>query len=72
MGGGLESRCVGHVYGADRAVHHPHRNSVDVLIPYKIYSSPLPSLYSPSCLRVNERLYNLNYSVFRMLDLNCI
>ena len=21
MGGGLESRCVGHVYGADSAVH---------------------------------------------------
>jgi len=26
MGGGLESRCVGCVYGADGAVqHHPHR-----------------------------------------------
>ena len=30
MGGGLESCCVGHVYGADgavpcRAQHHPHR-----------------------------------------------
>jgi len=25
MGGGLESRCVGHVYGADGDVHHPHR-----------------------------------------------
>jgi len=26
MGGGLESRCVGGVYGADGAVrHHPHR-----------------------------------------------
>ena len=25
MGGGLERRCVGHVYGADGAVHHPHR-----------------------------------------------
>ena len=25
MGGGLESRCVGRVYGADGAVHHPHR-----------------------------------------------
>jgi len=23
--GGLESLCVGHVYGADGAVHHPHR-----------------------------------------------
>jgi len=29
MGGGLESRCVGRVCGADGAVarHHPHRNS---------------------------------------------
>jgi len=25
MGGGLDSRCVGRVYGADGAVHHPHR-----------------------------------------------
>ena len=25
MGGGPESRCVGRVYGADGAVHHPHR-----------------------------------------------
>jgi len=24
MGGGLESRCVGRVCGADGAVHHPH------------------------------------------------
>jgi len=27
MGGGLESRCVGRVYGADGAVlHNPHRS----------------------------------------------
>jgi len=25
IGSGLESRCVGRVYGADVAVHHPHR-----------------------------------------------
>jgi len=25
MGGGIESRCVGRVYGADGAVQHPHR-----------------------------------------------
>jgi len=25
MGGGLESRCLSRVYGADGAVHHPHR-----------------------------------------------
>ena len=25
MGGGLESSCVDRVYGADGAVHHPHR-----------------------------------------------
>jgi len=25
MGGGLENRCVGRVYGADGARHHPHR-----------------------------------------------
>ena len=29
MGGGLESRCVGSVYGADGVVrrHHPHRTN---------------------------------------------
>jgi len=26
MGGGVESRCVGRVYGADGAVHHPIQN----------------------------------------------
>jgi len=25
MGGGVDSRCVGRVYGADGARHHPHR-----------------------------------------------
>jgi len=25
IGGGLESCCVGRVYGVDGAVHHPHR-----------------------------------------------
>jgi len=32
MGGGLESRCVGRVYGADGAVLHPHRTHVTVTI----------------------------------------
>jgi len=27
IGGGLESRCVGRVYGADGAVHHLHRRA---------------------------------------------
>jgi len=27
IGGGLESRCMGRVYGADGARHHPHRIS---------------------------------------------
>jgi len=30
MGGFLDSRCVGRVYGADGAVHHPHRTQVKV------------------------------------------
>jgi len=32
MGGGLESRCVGHVYGADGAVrrHHPYRTHAPI------------------------------------------
>jgi hypothetical protein len=47
-------------------------NSVDVLISCEIYASPLPSLYLPSCLRVNEISYSLPYLQFRMLDLNCI
>jgi len=34
MGGGLESRCVGRVYGADGALqdHHPSKNSVQKTI----------------------------------------
>ena len=33
MGGGLESRCVGHVYGADGASrHHPSKNLVQKTI----------------------------------------
>jgi hypothetical protein len=47
-------------------------NSADVLISYEIYASPLPSLYLPSCLTVNEISYSLPYLVFRMLDLNFI
>ena len=32
MGGGLESRYVIRVYGADGAVHHPSKNSVQKTI----------------------------------------
>jgi len=28
MGGGLESHCVGRMYGADGARHHPHRTQL--------------------------------------------
>ena len=35
MGGGLESRCVGRVYGADGARHHPHRGWMVVSHPSK-------------------------------------
>ena len=32
MGGGLESHCVGRVYGADITVrHHPHRTPIQKL-----------------------------------------
>ena len=33
MGGGLESRCVGHVCGEDDTVarHHPHINKITLL-----------------------------------------
>jgi len=30
MGGGPESRCVGREFGADGAVHHPHRCSCSI------------------------------------------
>jgi len=29
-GGGLESCCVGRVYGADGAVHHPHQHFITI------------------------------------------
>ena len=31
MGGGLESRCVGHVYGADGAVHGTTRIRIIII-----------------------------------------
>jgi len=38
MGGGLESCCVGRVYGVDGARHHPHRNiGLDVCFNYFIF-----------------------------------
>ena len=38
MGDGLESRCVGRVYGADGAVYHPHRTTR----PTQRFSRPPP------------------------------
>jgi len=43
MGGGLESRCVGRVYGVDGAIrtvhHHPSTNSVQKTIRYNSTSN---------------------------------
>jgi len=35
MGGGLESRYLGRVYGADGARHHPHRTHEERIIHVK-------------------------------------
>jgi len=47
MGGGLESRCVGRVYGADCALH-PSKNSVQKTICCKsTYNAPDAGLMYP-------------------------
>jgi len=41
MGGGLESRCVGRVYGADGAVrrHHPHQVGIPLyFVIFEVFS----------------------------------
>jgi hypothetical protein len=47
MGGGLESCCIGRVYGADGAVQHPSKNSVQETI----------SCNSTSNVRDDGRMY---------------
>jgi len=37
MGGGLESRCVGRVYGADGAEHHPHQVGISSYFMWKMH-----------------------------------
>ena len=44
MGGGLESRCVGRVYGADGTVrqHHPPTNAMQFKTETGVPSSQIP------------------------------
>jgi len=51
MGGGLESRCVGRVYGADGAVHHPHRTCFGILWPSsgRLLTEEISELLRYSC-----------------------
>ena len=51
MGGGLESRCVGRVYGADGAVrrHHPHRTWASVP---ETCRAKYTSIKLPSCIKL--------------------
>jgi len=37
MGGGLESRCVGRVYGADGSVPHPSSGALDVELQHMVF-----------------------------------
>ena len=37
MGGGLESRCVGRVYGADGAVRRPSSGAFDVELQHMVF-----------------------------------
>ena len=43
MGGGLESRCVGRVYGADGAVHYSKWHSRNVF--FATFAQEEPGLY---------------------------
>jgi len=48
MSGGLESRCIGRVYGANGAVHHPHRT-------HDLYSGCQD--HHPSKISVQKTIY---------------
>ena len=37
MGGGLESRCVGGVYGADGTMRRPSSGALDVELQHMVY-----------------------------------
>ena len=59
MGGGLESRCVGRVYGADGAVRHhpqvhhvriPHYLNINVLT----FSRKFPDIF----VRISSKFWN--------------
>jgi len=58
MGGGLESRCVGRVYGADGAVHHPHRTAPHIQCSWWWAYAPETcwakntSIKLPSCIKL--------------------
>ena len=61
MGGGLESRCVGRVYGADGVVrrHLPYRTKVRIS-PYFIKNPLLRDLsYSSKLYRLGQPLIHL-------------
>jgi len=66
MGGGLESRCVSRVYGADGAVHHPHRKHIlfhDIKWLFesdKIYLSTATACLRCNQLRVHAKSYFVN------------
>jgi len=54
MGGGLESRCVGRVYGADGVVarHHPHRTQT--ICCSSTSNAPDDGRYVPETCRANN------------------
>ena len=56
MGGGLESRCVGRVCGADGAVHHPHRRKPYAAIQHLML---LMMGYVPETCRAKNSLIKL-------------
>jgi len=63
MGGGLESRCVGRVYGEDGVVHHSHRTTAALKTtthPKTRYRKPYAATQHPMLLMMGVCLRNMS------------
>jgi len=66
IGGGLESRCVDRVYGADGARHHPHRT-------HETCRAKNILLKLPSCIKlafhiISQEIDKLTFCVVRQIS----
>jgi len=65
MGGGLESRCVGRVYGADGAVRRPSSGAFDVELQHKVFCTEFLDGWCGLDSRCVGRVYDAEGAVRR-------